>query len=200
MYSSQAVLWSSHRAALELFCWAAVFVIAEVNLPDWYRLFCNALINGLILSLLLTILVVIGGAIALDMFVDNYPPDIQQKYGPMSLRAARLRSYFATLFFITVLVVPLVGLFRLQREIESIGFLQAFAYVGVTVLVFNLFDLLILDWLLFCTLQPRSIVLPGTEGMAGYRDYRFHFIGFLKGLGFSVMGGLLVAILWTVIQ
>jgi hypothetical protein len=177
-----------------------VFVIAEVNLSDWYRLFYDALINGLILSLLLTILVVIGGAVALDMFVDNYPPDIQQKYGPMSLRAARLRPYFATLFFIPVLVVPLIGLFRLQREIESIGFLQAFAYVGVTVLVFNLFDLLILDWLLFCTLQPRSMVLPGTEGMAGYRDYRFHFIGFLKGLGFTVMGGLLVAILWTVIQ
>ncbi len=31
------------------------------------------------------------------------------------------------------------------------------------------------------------MVLPGTEGMAGYRDYRFHFIGFLKGLGFCAV-------------
>jgi hypothetical protein len=177
-----------------------VCIVAEVNVSDWYALGYSALINGLVLSLVLTALAVIGGAVALDMFVGSYPPDIQQKYGPMSPRAARLRPYFATLFFIPVLAVPLVGLVGLQRDMGSIGFVQAFAYAGLAVFVFNLFDLLILDWLLFCTLQPRSMVLPGTEGMAAYRDYRFHAVGFLKGLGFTVLGGLLVAMLWTGIQ
>jgi hypothetical protein len=78
--------------------------------------------------------------------------------------------------------------------------LSAFVFSGITLLVFNLFDLIILDWLFFCTIQPRSMVLPGTEGMTAYRDYRFHFIGFLKGLGFTVVGSLIIAILWTVIQ
>jgi len=59
---------------------------------------------------------------------------------------------------------------------------------------------LVLDWLIFCTIQPRRIVLPGTEGMAGYRDYRFHFIGFLKGLSFCSVGGLFVAGVWWVMQ
>jgi len=36
--------------------------------------------------------------------------------------------------------------------------------------------------------------------MAGYHNYRFHFIGFLNGLGFSTVGGLLVALLWTSVQ
>ncbi|NLF12175.1 MAG: hypothetical protein GX597_10355, partial [Anaerolineaceae bacterium] len=40
------------------------------------------------------------------------------------------------------------------------------------------------------------IVLPGTEGMAGYRDYRFHFVGFLKGLGFCLVGAVVIAGLW----
>jgi hypothetical protein len=44
------------------------------------------------------------------------------------------------------------------------------------------------------------MVLPGTEGMAGYRDYRFHFIGFLKGLGFCVVGGLVISVLWILVQ
>jgi hypothetical protein len=44
------------------------------------------------------------------------------------------------------------------------------------------------------------MVLPGTEGMAGYRDYRFHFLGFLKGLRFNAVVGLLIAILWAGIQ
>ena len=71
-------------------------------------------------------------------------------------------------------------------------FLPAFVYGFIAVFVFNLFDLLVLDWLLFCTIQPRMMVLPGTQGMAGYRDYRFHFIGFLKGLGFCLFGGLVI--------
>jgi hypothetical protein len=64
----------------------------------------------------------------------------------------------------------------------------------------NMGHLIVLDWIFFCTIQPRSMILPGTEGMAGYRDYRFHFIGFLKGLGFSAVGGLLIATFWIALQ
>ena len=167
---------------------------------DWQPLFYDALMCGLVLSLVLTILLVVSGAIALDVFVDNYPPDIKEKYGPMSPRAARLRPYIAALLYITFLAVPIIGLFALRAEIDSVPFLPAFAFSGITLLVFNIFDLIILDWLFFCTVQPRSMVLPGTEGMAGYRDYRFHFIGFLKGLGFTAFGGLFIAVLWTALQ
>ena len=172
----------------------------EVNLLDWQLLFYDALIYGLVLSLVLTILLVISGAIALDMFVNDYPPDIKQKYGPMSPRTARLRPYIASLLFITILVIPIIGLFALQAELLAVPFLPALVFSGITLLVFNIFDLLILDWLFFCTIQPRSMVLPGTEGTAGYRDYRFHFIGFLKGLGFSAVGSLLIASFWMALQ
>ena len=169
-------------------------------MPDWTLLFREALISGFVLSLILTIFSVVAGAIALDMFVDNYPPEIRQKYGPMSPRAARLRPYVAALLFVPVLVVPVIGLFKLQTDIASVNFLSAFVFSGITLLVFNVFDLIVLDWLFFCTIQPRSMVLPGTAGMAAYRDYRFHFIGFLKGLGFTVAGSLVVAALWMVKQ
>jgi hypothetical protein len=172
----------------------------EVNLLDWQLLFYEALVYGLGLSLVLTILLMVSGAVALDMFVSDYPPDIQQKYGPMSPRAARLRPFIAALLFITVVVVPLIGLFALQVEGLSVPFLPALVFSGGTLLVFNIFDLIVLDWIFFCTIQPRSMVLPGTEGMAGYRDYRFHFIGFLKGLGFSAVGGLLIATFWIALQ
>lgn len=176
------------------------FLHLEVNLFDWQLLFYDALVYGLVLSLVLTIFVTISGRIALDMFVDNYPADIQQKYGPMSPRAARLRPYIATLLFMIILVVPLIGLFTLRAELNSVPFLAAWGFSAITLFVFNTFDLIILDWLFFCTIQPRSMVLPGTEGMAAYRDYRFHFIGFLKGLGFTVVGSLLIAIFWMIIQ
>jgi hypothetical protein len=60
-------------------------------------------------------------------------------------------------------------------------------------LVFNLVDLLILDWLLFCTITPRWIVIPGTAGMAAYKDYLFHFRAFLKGTALCALAGGVVA-------
>jgi hypothetical protein len=167
---------------------------------DWQLVFYDALIYGLVLSLVLSILSAISGAIALDMFVDNYPPDIKAKYGPMSPRAARLRPFVAALLFITVFVVPVIGLFALQAQVQSVPFLPALAFSGIALLTFNTFDLIILDWLFFCTIQPRSMVLPGTEGMTAYRDYRFHFVGFLKGLRFSAVGSLLIATFWVILQ
>ena len=166
---------------------------------DWYIVLRDALIYGLVLSLALTTLMVISGAIALDMFVNKYPPDIKQKYGPMSPRAARLRPFIAALLFITILVIPMIGLFALHAEIKSVSFLSALVFSGIALFVFNTFDLIILDWLFFCTIRPRTMILPGTEGMAGYRNYRFHFIGFLKGLGFTLVGSLLIAVLWMVL-
>ena len=164
---------------------------------DWYILFYDALFYGVVLSVVLTIL---SGTIALDMFVDDYPPDIKQTYGPMSPRAARLRPFVAALLFLTILVIPIVGLFGLQTKFLTVSFLSAVVFASIAILVFNVFDLIILDWLFFCTIQPRSMVLPGTEGMAGYRDYHFHFRGFLKGLGFNAVIGLLIAVLWTGMQ
>jgi hypothetical protein len=180
--------------------WAARAIVLEVDLSDWPSLFNNALIYGIGLSLVLTTIMIVSGVIAPDMWVGKYPPDIRQRYGPMSLRAARLRPYIAVSFFMAVLVVPILGLFALRAEVDDVPFNLAFAFSSVALLVFNTFDLIVLDWLFFCTIQPRPMVLPGTEGMPGYHDYRFHFIGFLKGLIFCAVGGLFIALLWVVVQ
>ena len=167
---------------------------------NWPLLFKSALLYGLGLSFALTTIMIISGAVAADMWVSDYPPDIRLKYGPMSPRSARLRPFVAVLFFIAILVILTLGLFALRANLDYVPFIPAFAFSVVALLVFNIFDLIVLDWLFFCTIQPRQMVLPGTEGMPGYRDYRFHFIGFLKGLGFSAAGGLLIAGLWILAQ
>jgi hypothetical protein len=169
-------------------------------MTDWQTLFYDTFIYGIGLSLLLTTIMIVSGLIAPDMWVSKYPPDIQQRYGPMSQQAARLRPYVAVLVFMAALLVPLLGLFALRAEVGEVTFILAFAFTSVTLLVFNTFDLILLDWLLFCTIRPKLMVLPGTEGMPGYRDYRFHFIGFLKGLVFCTVGGLVIALLWVVVQ
>jgi len=61
------------------------------------------------------------------------------------------------------------------------------------VFVFNMVDWLVSDWFIFCTLSPRFLVIPGSEGMVEYKDYGFHFRGFLHGTVYSILGGLIIA-------
>lgn len=59
--------------------------------------------------------------------------------------------------------------------------------------MFNLFDLLILDWLIFCKINPEYLVLEGTRGMKEYKDYGFHFKGAMKGFWMSIVFSIIVA-------
>jgi hypothetical protein len=60
------------------------------------------------------------------------------------------------------------------------------------VFIFNLVDWLILDWLIFCVITPRFIIIPGTEGMAGYKDF-FSLSGFSDRKFLLALAGLIIA-------
>lgn len=49
-------------------------------------------------------------------------------------------------------------------------------------MTWNVVDLVIVDWLFICLLRIKYFVLPRTEDCEGNKDYKFHFIGFLKGI------------------
>lgn len=162
----------------------------------------HASMAGIILSVLLAALMAISFRVAPDMWVGDYPEDIQQEFGEMSDKAKRYRTPVAIAFFVLVVLVPLLGLMLLRASSELVlGIFDFALYSFVSLFVFNLFDLLILDWLIFVTIQPSSIVLPGTEGMAGYKDYGFHFRAFISGIGFVFFGSLIIAgLAWLVLQ
>jgi hypothetical protein len=160
------------------------------------ELIANALLYGLILSAVLGIVMLASFLVAPDMWVGDYPPDIKAKYGEMGPRARRFRPLFALLFFGSIIVIVMLSLRSLQAMAQSdVGFWGYFLSAFVTLMVFNLFDLLIADWLVFVKIQPKAIILPGTEGMAGYKDYAFHFRGFLVGIVFSAVGALVFSLI-----
>jgi hypothetical protein len=84
--------------------------------------------------------------------------------------------------------------------LEEVTFLRVFVNSAVILMMFNLVDLIVIDWLIFNTLQPRFIILPGTEGMAGYHDYGFHFRQFLKGTAGSLVVSLMIAAITTLVM
>jgi hypothetical protein len=132
---------------------------------------------GYALLLVALFTAVLVGALhtARDALLSDYPPAIQQRYGEQSARGRRTAAVAGLLNLAVFLVVPLLGVLDLRDRADgSLGFWPPFALGTVCFLTLTLFDLVVLDWWLFCRVQPRFMVLPGTEGMAEYRDDAFH--------------------------
>src|SRR3990172_27498 len=143
----------------------------------------GALLYGLTLSLILALIMGVSLALAPDMWVGDYPLDIREKYGAMSDRGRRYKP----------LIVGLSSL-RLHDVMPTAPrFTDYLSSNFIVLMVFNLFDLLIADWLVFVTIQPKAVILPGTVGMAGYKNYRFHFRGFLIGILSSAVAAAILA-------
>ena len=154
--------------------------------------------DGLILSLLATLFILVSIRINPRLWLGDYPKPIQTQVPPKDEQEKRLSRWIGIPFMLLLLGVPLVSAWRLQALGEGLLPFASLVLIAAGVaFVFNLVDLLLIDWLVFCTLTPDFIILPGTKGHPAYKDYAFHFRGFLTGTLFSaVLGLLLGGIVW----
>jgi hypothetical protein len=111
----------------------------------------------------------------------------------MSARAKRQRVPVAIAIGAAALGIVVASFSSVRASGDGrISFLTAFVHLFVMLFVFNVVDLLLLDWPLVA-LGPRFMVLPGTEGSAGYKDYGFHFQGFLIGTVLTLVASVVMA-------
>lgn len=153
-------------------------------------LITHGLLYGLVLSVLMSTLFITAAYLNPEIMLRSYPPDIKARYGPGRPETKRQRSLASM-----ALLVIMGGTFTsaLLTLPEPLTFVTAFICIFVVMFIFNVVDLVIIDWLVFVTLQPRFVVLPGTEGLVGYKDYAFHFKAFLRGMVLCFVVGLIVA-------
>ncbi|HEV8061683.1 MAG TPA: hypothetical protein VGP68_17515 [Gemmataceae bacterium] len=152
----------------------------------------KVLSDGALLSVLVFSMVLISTRINPRIFLHTYPKDIQDKVAANTQNEKLLSRIIGVTILILVTAVPLISSWSLkQRQHADVSFLPLFLNAFGVVFLFNLADLL-LDCVLVCTL-PKFLVLQGTEGMAGYKNYLHHFRGFLIGTIASVVLGLAVA-------
>ncbi len=129
-----------------------------------------------------------------ELFVNDYPPDIKEKYGPLSAQNKRQALIVAIPLFIIGLGIVIWSTIRLKRNNDGIlSFNAAFIHATLLILSAWLFDLVIFDWLIFVTFTPEFAILPGTEGMAGYDDYKFHLKEHLRAFPALVIVGAVLA-------
>jgi hypothetical protein len=123
----------------------------------------RVLVDGTIMNLLLT--VVTYGSIYVNplFWVSDYPPDIQNAVGSVDVPSGQ-KLVVGVLYLCIVVGIPLYSNARLRQQNNGkLSFLEAFANSALLAFFFAVWDLLILDWLIFVTIQPDFIVIPGTE-------------------------------------
>lgn len=121
------------------------------------------IVDGSILSGLMGTVVIASMFYHAEIFHDDYPPDIQEKAGPMSQRAKRQRRIVALTLFLLLFGVPSYSNLKLKRRHQGkLTFLAAWLNAYAVSAVFKLFDLLVIDYLIVIGLQPEFVVLPGT--------------------------------------
>ena len=153
----------------------------------------HALAFGVILSGALFALILVVLKVNPEIMLNDYPPDVRAKWGPMSRRTRRQRVVASVLVIMVLVGIAFWSTRSLQGRITGdVTFQTASIHFLVMFGTFNLLDWLALDWPLVYS-QPQFIVLPGTEGMAGYRSYWFHFRGFLIGCPIVAVASMLAA-------
>jgi len=152
------------------------------------------LIDGAILSAIASAVLLISLRFNPRIFLQDYPRDIQERVPPKTAAEQKLNLFIGIPFLLILLAIPAFSSWSLKySSSEPVTFLTLFLNASGVAFIFNLVDLLVLDWGIMCMLTPRFIVIPGTEGALGYKDYGYHFRGFLIGSVISLGGGLIIA-------
>ena len=160
----------------------------------------KTLLDGTLLSICASGLILISMRINPRIWLHDYPQDIQALVPPKTDREKQLSLAFGVPFLALLFAVPFISTLMLKNNHPgALPFLPLVVHAFGVMFVFNLVDWLLLDWLIFCAITPRFLVIPGSEGARGYKDYLFHFRGFLIGTALSIVMGLIIgALVWFI--
>jgi hypothetical protein len=156
------------------------------------QLIQHGILWGLIFGATFCAAMLLIGRINAEILLNDYPPDIRAKFGPMSAETRKQANKATLPLLATLSLVIILGLAQLRSTSGPLTFFNTFLVTTLMLQAWNLIDLVVLDWFILMTLRPRFMILPGTEGLAGYGDYRFHFHKFLNGIVLTFVLGAVV--------
>ena len=140
------------------------------------------LLDLLIMTAVFTVFVVSTLRWKPRIWLHDFPADIQALAAPKTAEEQRLTMLVAVPFFVLLFGLPLLLMWNLKAVMGAdFGFFSTWLYAYGLFFGVNLWDLVALDWIGMSLVDPKHPPIPGTDGAAGWRNYAFHFYGFLKG-------------------
>ena len=144
---------------------------------------------------------VIVGSLAYNprLWINDAPPRVRALASPLTAGERRDRNVVAVVFLLALIAVTAWSAWRLlARHASGVSFAVLFGHFFGVMLLFNLFDLIVIDWLMLLVLRPAflsRLTVPELTYEETVGGYGYHFRAFLKGMGFVVVFALLAAAL-----
>jgi hypothetical protein len=161
------------------------------------RLLSSILIDGAVLSVALGFVIVGSLAYEPRVWLNDAPPRVRTLAPPLTDAERRTRALVGVLFLLTLVAVTAWSGARLPaRYGEPLSIGTVFLHFLGVFFFFNLFDLLVIDWLLLLVLRPRFVTrlsVPGLSYEETVGGYGYHFRAFLKGTGFIIVASVIAA-------
>ncbi len=157
-------------------------------------MYATAFIEGLIWSVLWIIYVYVIVTKYPWQMLHDYPEDIQKASTlPEPTEEQNRKAKLFGLLGSLVIFGTLITFGLIQFYDDKVSFLKVLAFIFIIAMIWNVIDLLVMDWLIICLITPKWVVLQGTEGCKGYRDWFYHFKGFLIGCVYTAIMSIIIA-------
>ena len=100
----------------------------------------HGLIYGAVLSVLMSVIFLGIAYLNPEIWLNDYPPDIRERFGPMSERARKQRMLAGIPVFLLLFGTIVLSAVRLTRIGDDETFFAVFFGTFIVLLVFNLVD------------------------------------------------------------
>ncbi|MEM7217327.1 MAG: hypothetical protein AAF515_03110 [Pseudomonadota bacterium] len=157
----------------------------------------DAVLAGVLLSVWLCAMILLSFRHSPRLWLHHFPREMQALVPPKTAAENRSSLLWALPTTGSMILVPLLAALAGNGE-HNFGYLQAFCFIWVCLQMFNLIDLVILDWLVFVWWHPSFMQLDGASSALQHNTYWFHFVGFAKGLLIGTVAAAVLALpfLW----
>ena len=155
----------------------------------------HVVIDGLLLSLLLGALVMGSLVYNPRLWLQDYPKVVQAKVPPMTQHEKRLQRLMIIPFLLLALGGPYLSVTLVKAANGGmISFPVAYLTAAGVLQVFNLFDAVVLDYLILTVMKPSFAIIPGTTREESLVvGLEFQLRNFLKGIIITALLGLPIA-------
>jgi hypothetical protein len=152
-------------------------------------------VDGLVLSAALGLVIVGSLAYNPRLWINDAPPRVRALAAPLTTRERRDRKIVAALFALALIGATAWSAWRLlARHGDEVPVGATFAHFFGVMFLFNLFDLIVIDWLMLLVVRPAFLARLAVAGLS-YEEtvggYGYHFRAFLKGMGVVAVFSLL---------
>lgn len=158
-----------------------------------------ALASGILMSTLLTTLILTSLARNPRVLMINGPKIMQETLAPLTETEMRELNFGRVLIVLIMLLMPPAMGMWYESAYHQLSYGEAFLFLWIIWMVFNVVDLVIIDWFVLLRWQPSWSVIPNARPYSEDTDYAHHFRGFLKGTVMVSVFALVYALILTLL-